>query len=469
MLKLNRLKMKINFLKFTSLLLITGLTLGSCHKISDSIADETDSFGNLEIPDGFTWSTLNKSVIKVTITDAGGNPTSALNGFPLDVEDFQGNRLIRTSVIDGETEFYLELNNAVEQVKLVAPSLDKEQTITLGQESYNFQVSGTSSKTGYTDTDQDGVYDAFDDFPNDANLAYTISYPSPYQEEETTTKSLKRGFSLWYYQIYEDLWPAKGDYDFNDLTLKIKMVVNTSSSNKWVSGRFDIYVWTNGAAIDLGCGIDFYKYNGTRSGKQIHEYMADGTISLVGGTYDVAHTKMDTEAENAIIIFENADDIKPVDYWNTGAGLSYNPMASFMSFEWNSSNPQTMRAYTYLFYTDDRGHEIRTINLPPTEGMNMALLGTGVDNSPTTWDWTPGNTFEIPADNPFFVTSDLHPWGIEIEWSGDLTVPAEYVSVLDAFPEFRAWAESGGQTNSNWYRHPSSNTNLVFDVGDLVE
>ena len=466
--------MKTSLFLLISVFLIAELTLSSCKKVVNPLPDEiTNNFDDLEIPDGFTWSTLNKSAIKVMITDMEGNPSTTLNGFPLDVTDFQGNRLVRSSVINGETEFYLELNNSIKEVKLVAPSIEINQTITLGEEIYHFQVADVSFKNDYIDSDQDGVYDIFDDFPNDGNLAYTMTYPSPYQEvglkSGSNLKSTNSSFSLWYYQVYEDLWPSKGDYDFNDLTLKIRMVVNTTGSNKWKSGRFDVYVWTNGAAIDLGCGIDFYKYNGTSSGRQIHEYMEDGIISLVEGTYNPEFTKIDPVAENAIVVFDKVDNVKPIDYWNTGVGLSYNPMESFVSFEWSSSNPKNMRAYTYLFYTDDRGHEIRTVNIPPTQGINMNLLGTSADNSPSTWNWDPGTTFRVPADNPFFVTSDLHPWGIEIEWSGNLSVPAEYVSILDAFPQFKTWAESGGANNSNWYKYPSSNPELVFNVGELVQ
>lgn len=466
--------MKTKLLQLISVFLMVSLIFSSCKKSVNSLPNETtNNFDDLEIPEGFTWSTLNKSVIKVMITDMQGNPTTTLNGFPLDVTDLQGNRLVRSSIINGETEFYLELNKSIKEVKLVAPSIEMSQTITLGEETYSLKVANVSFKNSYIDSDQDGVYDVFDDFPNDGNLAYTMTYPLPYQELDlksgSNLKSTQGGFTIWYYQIYEDLWPSKGDYDFNDLSLKIKMVVNTNASNKWASGRFDVYVWTNGAAIDLGCGIDFYKYNGTSAGKQIHEYMQDGVISLVEGSYNPAFTKIDPVTENAIVVFNKVDDVKAIDYWNTGVGLSHNPMESFVSFEWSSSNPQNMRAYTYLFYTNDRGHEIRTINLPPTQGINMNLLGTVADNSPTTWNWNPGTKFKVPADNPFFVTRDLHPWGIEIEWDGNLSVPAEYVSILDAFPQFKDWAESGGVNNTKWYKKPSSNPALVFNVGELVD
>ncbi len=437
----------------------------SCNNKNDDPVKENE-FEKLVVPDNFTWSTLNKSEINVTITDPDGEISHNLDGFPLDATDLQGNRLVRSSVIDGEVSFYLELNHSIESIALYSPSLDLNSVINLTDDNITFSVPDKSPKAGYIDSDGDGVYDDFDDFPYDAEIAYELQYPSPY-ESSTTTKN--RRFSFWYYQIFEDLWPYTGDYDFNDLTLKIKMTVKTNGSNRWKRGTFDVYIWTNGASIDLGCGIDFFRYNGSRSGKSRLEYMQDNNISLVSGNYNPAYTSTDPDAQNAIIVFNNADDVKPVDYYNTGEGISFDPMINYVSFEWDAHVPQNMRAYMYLFYSDDRSHEVRTVGLPPTAGMDMNLLHTGDDDSPTTgWNWDPGNEFLYPLEESFFVTDNHHPWGIEIEYSGDLSVAFEKVDIMDAFPRFKSWAESGGTVNNNWYRYPENDPTLVFDVGNLV-
>ena len=455
-----------NLISLSILTAFMLLYLASCNqKNEDPIINESE-FDSMVVPSDFTWSTLDKINFTVNITNPDGTYSQDLNGFPLDVTDMQGNRLIRANVIDGQVSFYLELNKSIQSVGLYAPSLNINSAIDLGEEFYTFMLPENIVINEYIDNDNDGVYDDFDDFPDDAEIAFSVDYPSPYQDG---LKSTDRGFSFWYYQVFEDLWPSKGDYDFNDLTLKIKMKVNTNGSGKWKSGTFDVYIWTNGAGIDLGCGIDFYKYNGSQSGKSVLEYMPDGSIGLVSGSYNPDFTRLDPNAENAIIVFNNTDDVKPIDYYNTGQGLSYNPMLTPVSFEWDINTPQNMRAYMYLYYATDRGHEIRTVGLPPTKGLDMNLLGTYDDDSPVTgWDWTPGTTFLAPLETPFFVTDNLHPWGIEIEWDGDLSVPFEKVDILDAFPQFQDWAESGGNQNTKWYKYPSSDPSLVFDVGELV-
>ncbi len=56
---------------------------------------------------------------------------------------------------------------------------------------------------GGTDADGDGVPNDEDDYPNDGDRAFDNYYPA-------------NGPGTL---AYEDLWPGKGDYDFNDLVL----------------------------------------------------------------------------------------------------------------------------------------------------------------------------------------------------------------------------------------------------------
>jgi LruC domain-containing protein len=266
--------------------------------------------------------------------------------------------------------------------------------------------------------------------------------------------------------MFEDLWPAKGDYDLNDLVLKLRVEIYNNASNKWVGGKWDVVIWANGASMDLGCGIEFFNYMGTSSGKYRLRYLANDQVALVPGTFDASITSLDPAVQNGVILFDNVDNAKPVDYWNTGSGIAYEPVT--VSFEYTLASQQNMMAgFLYLFRTSDRGHEIRTFGIPPTTAANTALLGTNFDNSPTTpWDYTPGTEFLYPLDPPYYSTANLHPWGVEIEYSGNLRVAMEQTSIIDAFPQFAAWAESGGSLNTNWYSNPD--ISKTFDVGALI-
>lgn len=465
--------MKFKIYQIILISIFAGLLITSCKKTVDPAPPAGNGFESLQVPEGFTWSTLNKSHFTVQIVDASGNSSSELNGYPLDATDLTGNLLQRVTVKDGKASYYLELNKSINEFRLYAPTHEIEQIIDLNIQTKIFQLpANQKSVKSYSDTDGDGVFDDFDDFPTNPALAYQVFYPSPY-----SNTSLKSGDDtqqiVWYYQMFEDLWPSKGDYDLNDLIIKLRMVVNFDASNTWISGTFDYYIWTNGASINLGCGMEFFNWTGYQGDKLVLEYLNADQITLVPGTYNPTFTMPDPLVDNGFIIFNNADLVKGTDYWNTGAGPSANPMASHLSFDYVVTPPTAngyMAAFMYLFYTDDRGHEVRPIGLPPTTGGNWALLGTGNDNSPTApWDYTPHSaSFLYPYDPPFYANSYGHPWGIELSFDGNLSVPFERVSIIDAFPQFQSWAESGGTVNTTWYNFPVADPTKVFNVSSLI-
>jgi len=119
-------------------------------------------------------------------------------------------------------------------------------------------------------------------------------------------------------------------------------------------------------------------------------------------------------------------------------------------FTWNNAlggNDPSLQVYIYC----DRNHEIHLYGHPPTKAANMALFGTSFDASQTTWDWTPGMNFPNPSG--FYKTSTNLPWGIEIV-APEFWIPNEKTEILLAYPQFRAWAESGGTVNKSWYNFP---------------
>jgi LruC domain-containing protein len=464
--------MKMKIYQFVLISIFAGFLFTSCKKNVDPTPPSGNGFASLQVPEGFTWSTLNKSHFKVQIVNASGNPSSELNGYPLDATDLNGNLLQRVTVKEGKASYYLELNKSINDVRFYAPTHEIAHVIGLDIQTKQFQLpANLKSVKSYTDSDGDGVFDDFDDFPTNPALAYKVYYPSPYNK--SNLKSGDDSYEVWYYQMFEDLWPSKGDYDLNDLIIKLRMVTNFSGDNTWISGTFDYYVWTNGAAINLGCGMEFFNWVGNTGDKLNLQYLNAEQITLVDGSYNSDLTMPDPQVNNAFIIFNSADLAKGTDYWNTGTGQSADPMASHLSFDYNVAPPTQnghMAAFMYLFYTDDRGHEVRPIGMPPTTAATWSLLGSYSDASPTApWDYTPHVAeFLYPYDPPFYATANKHPWGIEIAFEGNLKVAFEKVSIIDAFPQFTDWAESGGTENTTWYEYPVADPTKVFDVGALI-
>jgi len=265
------------------------------------------------------------------------------------------------------------------------------------------------------DTDGDGVNDDDDDFPLDPSRAYLKIFPSG---------------DNFYFQLFEDLWPSKGDYDFNDIVLRTKTHTYKNAQNNLVGGRVISKVYWIGGGLPRGAGIEFFKPNfyGTTL-----EYLPENTITF-------------TEVDNVIIdpVVNNS-----VQIFNDNIIESLNDSVDF-EFLWDyNAGGNTLFAQFYIY--NDRNHEVHVYGQPPTNAQDMSLFGTHDDASQTTWDWTAGNTFDTPAD--FYKTSTNLPWGLELI-TKDFRVPIEKTEIIDAYPQFKDWAESGGSVNPDWYNNP---------------
>ncbi|MCD4745713.1 MAG: LruC domain-containing protein [Bacteroidales bacterium] len=272
------------------------------------------------------------------------------------------------------------------------------------------------------DSDGDGVIDESDDFPDDPDKAYLIVYPSG---------------SKYYFHLYEDLWPGMGDYDFNDVVLKTKLHAYKNSSNKLVGGKMISNVYWIGGGIPRGVGMEWMRPS---SGYSKLEYMPTETVSFI----EMQNVETDTEVTNAVKLFD---------------GNIVESLGETVDFEysWDYSlggNSLWVQVYIYM----NRNHEVHMYGQPPTTAADMSLFGTQHDASLTSWDWKVGNTFSMISN--FYKTATNLPWGLEIE-TVDFRVPNEKTEILDAYPQFQEWAESGGTVNRSWYKYPDESRTFL--------
>ncbi|MBI9068217.1 MAG: LruC domain-containing protein [Salinivirgaceae bacterium] len=265
------------------------------------------------------------------------------------------------------------------------------------------------------DTDGDGVNDDDDDFPNDATKAYNTIYPSG---------------SKYYYHLYEDLWPGLGDYDFNDIVLKTKLHTYKNAQNNLVGGRVLTSVYWIGGGLPRGAGMEWFESNG--SATQL-TYMPENTVTFT----EINNVITDPVVNNAVQIFNN----NIIESLNDSIDFEY-------TWDHNvGGNSLWVQVYIY----NQRDHEVHMFGHPPTNAQDMSLFGTQHDDSETTWDWSSGYSFTNPAD--FYKTSTNLPWGLEIV-TEEFRVPNEKTEIIDAYPQFKDWAESGGTINQDWYDYP---------------
>jgi LruC domain-containing protein len=261
------------------------------------------------------------------------------------------------------------------------------------------------------DTDKDGVIDSQDAYPNDPTKAFNSYYPS---DAESTNASI----------AFEDQWPIKGDYDFNDVVVSYRYKIVTNAQNKVVQVVGDYTLRAAGTGYNDGFGIEF---------PILRSIVSD----VKGGTLE------DKQANAVIILFNDVKNEMPL--YNTwpkdptvktksysisfnlkdGPDISTFGLSPYNPFIWNGNPGGGGRSY-----------EIHLPGKTPTSLADQKLFGTGDDNS-------------LKSTN-YYVTKTGLPWAINIPVS-TFDYPIEETDISSAYLNFQQWAESGGKEFQDWY------------------
>lgn len=286
--------------------------------------------------------------------------------------------------------------------------------------------------TTSSDSDKDGVNDLEDEYPNDEFKAYNTQFPG-------------KGFGTL---MFEDLWPGKGDYDFNDLVLDYRYNVVTNSSNDVVEVKYTFVTRAIGGALHNGFA---FQLDGIASDRIISV-----TGSKAGGATWAAFNANGTEAGQKttnILVFKDAYDLLAV-----SGGYSFvnvDPKAPnvgtdtttlLVKFLENNNSPVkintnldefTSKIFNpYLIVGQDRGKEIHLPNRTPSEMVNAKYFGMYQDDS-------------NPSDGRFYKTKDELPWALNVTQSIPYTM--EKIDFTEGYLNFSPWATSGGANNADWY------------------
>ena len=255
-----------------------------------------------------------------------------------------------------------------------------------------------------TDTDNDGVADNNDDYPNDATKAYNNSYG-------TSTVA------------FEDLWPSRGDYDLNDVVVSYNYNVVTNAANNVVRVEAVYALRATGGAFNNGFGVQF-------------PVNRNQVSSVNGATLESDQTK-------AVLIVFN-DMRSEMNQWNTMLGqtspvVTYNVSfnvtgtVSLASFGLGSYNPFIWNGSAGF----GRGYEVHLPGKLPTDKATASIFGTVSDNT------------NVNAGTTYVSKDGGYPWAINIPAAFDY--PVEKADVNTAYTKFATWVSSGGAQFSDWY------------------
>lgn len=266
-----------------------------------------------------------------------------------------------------------------------------------------------SNTPAVTDADGDGVADDQDDFPNDATRAYLSYYPN------TGRQTI----------AFEDMWPVKGDYDFNDMIVNSKMTLTKNANDEWVSAEVEIALDAFGGGIENGLAIQLVDANKAA--------LSNMNISVSGDA------TLDADVTNGIIVFSDPDAIRSDYYTNTENGKFATPDTARFTISFGANNGPSFIPDFYIFQTLNRSLEVHLPGFAGTAMADASLNNTGDDVNGT------------------YLTSTGLPWGMELILPDGTNFehPFEKTDMITAYPQFSTWASSGGSSNANWYQTPS--------------
>ncbi len=282
------------------------------------------------------------------------------------------------------------------------------------------------------DTDNDGVVDIHDEYPNDPTKAFNNYYPN--QNNFATT-------------AFEDLWPSKGDYDFNDLVVAYQYQTVTNANNEVVQliGRYNIKAV--GAGFDNGFGVSLPIDNSVISSVTGTELIT-GSINLNANGTEAGHT-----GETVIMIYDNINSMLGGSLINvipvTGTTMNIDTTVVTVNFNTPQANIGLAPFNPFIFINQDRGREVHLADQAPTDLVNPALFGTLDDGSNVT-------------SSDYYVTPNQLPWAIDIPTEFDYLI--EKNDILTGYNRFDDWAVSGGLTYTDWYLNTSGyrNSNNLY-------
>jgi len=289
------------------------------------------------------------------------------------------------------------------------------------------------------DRDGDGVPDVLDEFPDDNQRASSIWYPS------------KTG---WGTLAYEDVWPSTGDYDMNDLVIlyNYRQILRADGTVKEVEIQYKLSAMgarqNNGFAVELTGIASATPHTATLSVNGAAKAGFAATATVLGKTNNNLVFRIFTDAYAEFGLVPTAD----VRVNTIKGGVTKTPLTYKMNVVFTT--PRAKSTFTYaqpynpfLFKGNSVAEEVHLPGYAPTSSADTSTFGTLNDNT------------NLVAKR-YYVSKLGHPWALNIPsaWKW----PAEGIDVLRAYPDLKAWAESGGVQKPAWYTNPSTNSAYIY-------
>lgn len=254
------------------------------------------------------------------------------------------------------------------------------------------------------DTDNDGVNDNLDDFPYDPDAAFENYSPS----ENSAGK-----------MVYEDLWPSKGDYDFNDLVVaySFNLIANADNLVTRIEGSFEIE--NIGGYLENGFAL-FFPIDPSKV-QEVTGQVIKGNFLTLNANGTEAGMQAD---ETVIFVIDNAIDNEGETIDLTITFTEPIPAEDLGAVPFNA----------FMIINENRDTEVHLPDMAPTS--KAAHFGEKDD-------------YSDPNIGRYYKSRRNLPWAMNI--FTNFEPPAERIPIIIQYPRFEVWANSGGTQAQDWY------------------
>jgi len=275
------------------------------------------------------------------------------------------------------------------------------------------------------DTDEDGIPDIIDAEPFDDNIVSSISTPGKGQFASLA---------------FEDLWPYRGDYDFNDLIIDYNFEEFLNKDNDIVKIKGTFKVKAIVASMKNGFGFQFNNISpdsveSVTGSENRYQATGDDKIYLESNGVESRQTKA------VIIVFDIANNhYDPEGETEVFVTINFNRAVTRNEIGYAPYNP-------FIIANGERGREIHLPGYQPTDLIWTPYFGSEDDGS-------------VLGTNHMYKTPDDFPWGLNLPETFDY--PADDVEISLAYNNYNEWVNSKGQRKQDWYLDLPGNKNYNY-------
>lgn len=230
---------------------------------------------------------------------------------------------------------------------------------------------------------------------------------------------------------FEDLWPAKGDYDMNDVMTKSTYTKLVDSENNIYEESYTFKTYGNYATLVSGLAV---RLDGVSATDKLEFYVKSADEE----EFSVLNTTYDTNDKVVVL----ANDV------NNNKGAEYK--VKVIHAEKSPVEKQTIEAEPFIFRAKESGDavawwEVHLTGYKPTSKMNFGYFNTGDDCSQ-------------PDKDIYYVRKGNYPFAFFLAGATDedlspmLDPNNESMPIDKLYSGYSGWVTSNGATNTDWYK-----------------